>query len=472
MLISDDCSSINSSPWSAEHFRKQSMPKHSKVLLDDDHSFILRVSPLLRAIRKKAKVKRNPYYKIKGPTGVIPKSSSKDKEVKNKVTVQNTKITVAIKKVVLEKRIKSLGEKRGVHYEDEVTIEMLFEKPPPITNELADPTFISPRKRYLRQMECDIGSYARKKVHSGLNNLPHLSESKPSSSISFSVPHTSAINSQSSSKYSIDSILSEPVNKKKENYLRTLLKPDVKPLVPNSKVNSINDRNVNNQIKHERIDKESVGVSGKETKDGPSDAKRRPEPFEAGRDLGVLPPGLASFYLNQYFHQDPRYMMLQSLSAPPGLVPPTTTAQNDVASALAAAAAGNYSVPSPLHLSGLPGVPLGLLPGSLPTPYVPSTCSSSLAAQMMRSPSSTARSSPYPLPHSPSPKSYSASHSPSPKPYPLTHSPSPSIYPPVAPVPYPSSVNSSGSPRGGSPWHHTHSPHKVPSPTHSPPQGM
>ncbi|XP_070000154.1 protein hairless isoform X1 [Penaeus vannamei] len=470
--ISDDCSSLNSSPWTGEHVRKQSMPRRDKSSVRQSFLFHWHTLHLTRDVRKKIRLRRNPFACIVGPVGC--RDPSEPKEIIRKIIKSESGGNGALqdKKSRLESRVRALGEKLGWVLDSKISLQSLFEKRTVIA-ETVDPTFVSPRKRYLRQMESDQESLHRKKLHSGSNSVSHISGDRPSSSSSPSHHHTnrSAINSQTSSVYSIDSILNnESANRKSDSFLRTLLKPETS--VPQSKPSVIKEHSndmLANTVKVERQERTDRGTAerldlltsgSRDRKDPVSDLSRiSSDRYELGR-YGSM-GSLASLYgFTPYL--DHRYMMLQSLapglqSLAPGLVPAMSSQQPEmaqavaVAAAAAAAAAGLSTYPlSHLHpsLAGAQYQPL--LAGGLSPGHTPPT---SISSQISRHQAQTSRSSPHPLTHSPSPK------------------------PPQAPsTPASPHLSRGASPRGASsPWHqpppaHPHSPQKpILSPQPSPP---
>ncbi|XP_066940361.1 protein hairless-like [Macrobrachium rosenbergii] len=443
---SDDCSSLNSSPWTSEHVRKQSVPRRNKSAQPHCVWQVKVDGPSKR--RKCTKIRRNPFIY---PVGVW--ESSETKQTNQLGVKPNTRArSTEVKKTNLESKVQLLEEKLGLKVDLKVSIKTLFEKPlVNISAEPIDPTFVSPRKRYLRQME-DQDSSHRKKLHSVVNSLSQISGERPSSSSpAHTFPNRSAINSQTSSAYSIDSILNnETANRKSDSFLRTLLKPEPKPSVPQSKGVSkerSNNEVVANTVKVERPERteraapermEALGtVQNKDRKDPVPDHGR----FAADRypmsGYGSL-GSLASLYgLNLI---NPHYMML------PSLTPPMSSQQTEMAVAAATAAAAALSGYPLNHLHSYPHI----FTGGIPTGYPPTTT----FGPLLRPQQHPSRSSPHPMAHSPSPKPSQASSTPA----------------------SPHMSSRGGSPRGAtSPWQppppaHPFSPQKPLSSPPSPPQ--
>ncbi|KAK3859329.1 hypothetical protein Pcinc_034546 [Petrolisthes cinctipes] len=460
---SDDCSSLNSSPWTNEHIRKQSVPGRNKTFVLQQVSFYLCSSPQSSHIRRRIRRRRNPFLNIAEP--FVSEKSSENSKVSyyRKIKLECFKKSNEEKKQRLEKWILLFGVKCGIKLETDTSVKSLFEKPA-VSAEIVDPTFVSPRKRYLRQMESDQENMHRKKLHSGANSVPHNTGERASSSSTSTLPHNqsnrSAINSQTSSVYSIESILNHgSASRKNDSFLRTLLKPEPKPNNANYRSSSIKERERVNDIqvtpvkmeRQERAERgivdglDQLGTGHTDNTDTLIDLNRLPaERFD------LRPGPMTSLYrLSPYL--DPRYMMLQSLA--PSLVPTVSPQHTEVAQAFAAAAAA---------AAGLTTYPLGHLHPSFSATQYPSFLSggytppTSIASQLLRSQPHSSRSSPHPIPHSPSPK------------------------PQVPSTPVSPHMSRGASPRGApSPWQppppslHSLSPHRpltspLPSP---PPQG-
>ncbi|XP_076040107.1 uncharacterized protein LOC143024793 [Oratosquilla oratoria] len=454
---SDDTSSVNSSPWAVDHIRKQSITQRPNSVLVELLSFSVCVSPSVRGLRRGVTRRRNPYKSIKGPMGsldsLVQIERTKENHLSNKSAQE--------RRSLLEGRIQMLGERRGVKIETSVTIHGLFEKPIVTLVENVDPNFISPRKRYLRQMETDSEhSLLRKRVHAAASNSvsvsSHLAEypvasPSPSSSSSSATSHKSAISSQASSVYSIDSILKgETANKKADSFLRTLLKPEPKSSVtpkPSIVKDGVNPMSpvLKTEIidRPERMDRPELNSASKDRNDTAHDLnKLAAERLDLSR-YGT-PSSLANSYLLPYL-ADPRLMM-QSLAANSGFVTPVTAPTTEMTAAAMANVLGPYPfqaiAANPYH---------HLLHSALPVPAYGNP-NQALVHRLLRPPTPN-RTSPYP---------------PSPKPAVSSHGPSGQV-PPSATSPHMPHVPS---PHRMSPWSlsSAHSPHKAAqSPVPSPP---
>lgn len=401
--------------------RKQSIPRRNKAFVLQQFSFHWCALPLTRDIRKKIRFRRNPFIYINGPVGCW--DHSENTQVTHRtVKSECNKSSPEERKCNLETKVLLLGSKLGLKVESEISIQTLFEKPA-VSAEAVDPTFVSPRKRYLRQMESDQESIYRKKLHSGANSVSHIPGERLSSSSSSAVPHhqhnRSAINSLTSSVYSIESILNnETANRKNDSFLRTLLKPEPKPsgTGTQSKPSVVRER-VNNDVlsstvKVERQERTDRGAAERLEQLSAAQIERT-DPFvdlnrlSAERyELSRYGPMASLYSLNPYL--DPRYMMLQSLA--PGLVPSMSSQHTEMAQAVAAATAAAAAAAA----AGLGTYPLGhlhpslsgtqypnLLTGSISSGYTPPT---SIAAQLLRPQAQSSRASPHAISHSPSPK--------------------------------------------------------------------
>lgn len=467
--VSDDCSSLNSSPWTSDHIRKQPLPRPargpSNPLLPPPFWFCC--PPKARTLRRRVTGgwrRRNPLVqppvkefaaKLEGNKFEVEEKCVK----KEKVEGESAKGRGTAR---VEKWVRVLWMKAGVRVETGTTLQSLFEQRNSVgggAGEAVDPTFVSPRKRYLRQMETDQDMPSvlhRKKLHAA--GLPHgpgdrgagmpqvsssASSSSSSLSVSVSAPHRSAMNAFPPSVYSIESILNHEgagasagagtgASRRGDSFLRTLLKPEVKPSPARPREQRPPDPPQPAPVKAER---EQAGSAGPERGDPLLDLNR---PSPDRYDLSRYGPVAGLYHLP---YVDPRYMMLHTLV--PGLVAPSNPQHSEVAQALAAAAAATASLGT---------YPLGPLTPHLPGAqyYYPPT---SVAAQLLRPPAVSSRCSPHP-PASPSPK---------------TH------YPPPTPVsPH---LSRGASPRGrASPWQptpppaHPLSPHpSLASPLPSPP---
>lgn len=472
--MSDDCSSLNSSPWTNDHIRKQPLPRPargpSNPVLGTPFWFCC--PPKARTLRRRVTGgwrRRNPLFQppLKEFEAKIEGSKI---ELEDKKCVKKEKVEGESARgkgtARVEKWVRVLWMKAGVRVEANTTLHSLFEQRSGSSSggggagEAVDPTFVSPRKRYLRQMETDqdVPSVLhRKKLHAaGLPQGPGdrgagppqvssssaTSSSSSSSALSVSAPHRSAMNAFPPSVYSIESILNHEgagasagagtgASRRGDSFLRTLLKPEAKPS-PARPRERPPDPPPPTSVKAER---EQVGS---ERGDSLLDLNR---PTSDRYDLSRYGPVAGLYQLAPYV--DPRYMMLHTLA--PGLVAPSNPQSSEMGHVLAAAAAAAAA-------AGLGPYPLGPLPPPLPGAqyYYPPT---SVAAQLLRPPASSSRSSPHP-PASPSPK---------------TH------YPPPTPVsPH---LSRGASPRGrASPWQpnpppaHPLSPHpSLASPLPSPP---
>ncbi|XP_068235642.1 uncharacterized protein [Palaemon carinicauda] len=446
LASNNDCSSLNSSPWTSEHVRKQSIPRRSK---SSQPHFFWQIKVDGSCKRKKCtKVRRNPFIFPNGVWESFETKQANQLGAKLNAGARSTEV----KKTILESKVQLLAEKLGLKVDIKVSIKMLFEKPlVNICTEPIDPTFVSPRKRYLRQMEDQDFSH-RKKLHSVVNSLSQISGERPSSSSpAHTFPNRSAINSQTSSAYSIDSILNnETANRKSESFLRTLLKPEPKPGVPQSRSVSkerSNNEVVTNTVKIERPERTERGaperieplgtVQNKDRKDLLPDQGRfavERYPMSGYGSLGSL----ASLYGINLIN--PHYMML------PSLTPPMSSQQTEMAVAAATAAAAALSGYSLNHLHPYPHI----FSGGIPTGYPPTTT----FGPLIRPQQHTSRSSPHPMAHSPSPKPPQSSSTPA----------------------SPHMSSRGGSPRGAtSPWQppppaHPFSPQKPLSSPPSPPQ--
>ncbi|XP_042230906.1 protein hairless-like isoform X2 [Homarus americanus] len=464
--VSDDCSSLNSSPWTGEHLRKQLTPRRNKAFVLQQVSFHWHALPLTRDIRKRVRLRRNPFTYINGPVGCW--NPSENAQVSRR-TIKSESYESALeeRKHKLETRILVLVSKLGLKVDPETSIQALFEKPV-ASAEAVDPTFVSPRKRYLRQMESDQESIHRKKLHSGANSVSHVPGENLSSSSSSTQPrpppNRSAINSLTSSVYSIESILNnETANRKNDSFLRTLLKPEPKPSGTQSKSSVVRDR-VNNEVlastfKVERQERTDRGAADRLEQLSAGQIERTDSLVDLNRlsteryDFSRYGPMASLYSLHPYL--DPRYMMLQSLA--PGLVSPISSQHTEMAQAVAAAtaaaaaaaAAGLGTYPLGHFHPSLTGSQYPHLSGSLSSGYTPPT---SIAAQLLRPQAQSSRSSPHAMSHSPSPK------------------------PHIPNTPASPHLSRGASPRGASsPWQphpsvHPHSPHRpLSSPLPSPP---
>lgn len=417
--VSDDCSSLNSSPWTGEHLRKQLTPRRSKAFVLQQVSFHWHALPFTRNIRKKIRYRRNPFVYINGPVGCWDPT---EETFVSRRTVKSECNESALneKKYKLEAQIVLLGSKLGYKVDTVTSIQALFEKPV-VNAEVVDPTFVSPRKRYLRQMETDQESIHRKKLHSGANSVSHIpGENSSSSSTTHSQPNRSAINSLTPSVYSIESILNnETANRKNDSFLRTLLKPEPKPSGTQSKSSVLRDRissdALGSTVKIERQERTDRVASDRLEQLSASQIERTDPLVDLSRhtteryDLSRYGPMASLYGLNPYL--DPRYMMLQSLqSLTPGLVPSVSSQHTEMAQAVAAATAAAAAAAA----AGLSTYQLGhlhpsltgsqyqhLLSGNLSSGYTPPT---SIAAQLLRPQCQSSRSSPHAMSHSPSPK--------------------------------------------------------------------
>lgn len=372
-------------------------------MISSDHLFYVKNTPFINSLRRKVRLRRNPYYRIIGPTNSL---KSEPEGYIGKHGFASKDIKYFDRKKRLEKKVSEIGKKVDLRFDESLSIRSLFEC---VENnnsnsscESLDPNFVTPRKRYLRTLEADVDTHIRKKVHS--SNMSPASSShlkhcdRLSSSPLLHVPHKSAISSQNSSSYSIDSLLSnEPSEKKNESFLRNLLKSDKSRSSPHARHNTMKEHSIvidsfNNHMKVERRGSPYF----KERKEVTNDHKPLlPERFDLSSNLSRFNPhnNFGGIYLNPYL--DP-YMMFHSLSSTPPFLP-NVTQSSDMAVAVAAAAAAAYPL-TPLHLSSLN--PNNLLPGAIGSAYAPAT---SLASQLIRSPTPN-RSSPLSVPHSPSPK--------------------------------------------------------------------
>lgn len=452
--VSDDCSSLNSSPWTNEHIRKQSVPGRNKSFVLQSVSFYFCSSAESVDARKRVRHRRNPFICIAGepiPSEKVCENSHQVSLTRRKIKYECVGKSNEERKDRLEKWILLFGMKCGVKLETGTSIKVLYEKPPPSlptpptttatvnVTEIVDPNFVSPRKRYLRQMESDQDNIHRKKLHSGANSVPHNSGERASSSSTSTLPHPqsnrSAINSHTSaSVYSIESILNHgSVSRKNDSFLRTLLKPEPKSTTNYRSSPLVKERDRMNDVqitpvkveRHERSESRGVtdGLDQQQSQQRPPSQPQQHGGGSSGSggghtdktdsliDLNRLPtdrydftrPGpMAGLYTLPYL--DPRYMMLQSLA--PTLVPSVSSQQTEVAQAFATAAAAAAAAAA----AGLSTYPLGHLhqsltsaqyPHFLPGGYTPPT---SIASQLLRPQPHSSRSSPHPIAHSPSPK--------------------------------------------------------------------
>ncbi|KAK7069250.1 hypothetical protein SK128_013180 [Halocaridina rubra] len=459
---SDECSSLNSSPWTNEHVRKQLVPRCNKAPIQS--LFMWQAKSATGDLKRKRRgVRRNPFVYHFGCSEALLLHKSRKRGASKTVKSEICFDVALSKKLHLENELQSLEEKLGMKVDRKVSVKVLFEKPVVSTIvEPLDPTFVSPRKRYLRLME-DQDSIHRKKLHSGASCASQLQSSElPSSSSSPaapSFPNRSAIISQTSSAYSIDSILNnESVSRKNDSFLRTLLKPESKPSTPQPK-SAVKDRIssevISNMVKKERAERTDRGVADR-LEHANAAYKDRKEPLS---DLSRLTaerynmPGygslgnLASLYgLNLI---DPRYMML------PSLAQPMSSQQTEMAVA-AAAAAALYPL-GPLHPSLANAQYSHLLSAGLSSGY----------------PSNTAAAFGHLLRPQPQPSRLSPHH------HPLAHSPSPKPPPQAPSTPASPHLSRGASPRGASsPWQppppaHPFSPQKpLASPPSPPTQGL
>ncbi|XP_045127028.1 proline-rich protein 36-like [Portunus trituberculatus] len=478
--VSDDCSSLNSSPWTSDHIRKQPLPRPARgpAAPAQAATFWFHCPPEARAQRRRLPVgrrRRNPLLQAAPGEKVAEKTAKVESKVdgERKVKVEGEG-AVGKGAARLEKLVRLLWV--GLRVEADVSLHNALEQRGGGGGgggEALDPTFVSPRKRYLRQMETDQDvptALHRKKLHAA--GLPQAPGDRPagmaqipttSSSSSSASPYPSSLSSPgpashrggasvlAPSVYSIDSILNHEgagggagvgigtaTSRQGDSFLRTLLKPEVKAAPPRARERPPDPPHPPS-VKAER------DQSGPDRGDALLEMNRRPSPERY--DLSRYGPVAGLYPLGPYM--DPRYMLMHSLA--PGLVGPAAAAaaaqSSDMAQALAAATAAAAAAAS------LGTYPIGPLPPPLPGAqyYYPPT---SVAAQLLRQPSLASRCSPHP-PASPSPK---------------THQ-----YPP--PTPASPHLSRGASPRGrASPWQpppppaHPLSPHpSLASPLPSPP---
>ncbi|KAG0718490.1 Protein hairless [Chionoecetes opilio] len=450
--VSDDCSSLNSSPWTSDHIRKQPLPRHARSPAAPSLAapFCFRCPPEARVLRRRlpsGRRRRNPLLQL-SLVDIVTKVEGgvEGGEWKVKREGEGGQGRVAAR---LEKTVRVLRVKAGLRVEGDVTLQSLFEQRGNGggAGEAVDPVFVSPRKRYLRQMETDQdvpSILQRKKLHGaglqgsadrggGLAQISITSSSSSSLSSSASAPHRTAMSVLAPSVYSIESILNHEgagagtaAARHSDSFLRTLLKPEVKATPARARERPP-DPPPPAPVKAEREPERGDALLD----------LNRPSPDRY--DLSRYGPMAGLYPLAPYM--DPRYMMLHSLA--PGLVAHTAPQPSEVAQALAAAAAAAAT------LGSYPIGPLPHIPGA--QYYYPPT---SVAAQLLRPPTLASRCSPHP-PASPSPK---------------TH------YPP--PTPASPHLSRGASPRGrASPWQppphpaHSLSPHPAhslsPHPAHS-----
>ncbi|KAK8391972.1 hypothetical protein O3P69_017526 [Scylla paramamosain] len=235
--VSDDCSSLNSSPWTSDHIRKQPLPRPARGPAAPAlaAAFWFHCPPDARVQRRKLPVgrrRRNPLLQVPPDEKVVEKTAKVESKAEGdrKVKVEGEG-AVGKGAARLEKLVRLLWV--GLRVEADVSLHSVLEQRGGAGGggEALDPTFVSPRKRYLRQMETDQDVPAalhRKKLHSaglpqapgdraaGVAQIPTTSSSSSSSSASpypsslsspGPAPHRSGVSVLAPSVYSIDSIL-------------------------------------------------------------------------------------------------------------------------------------------------------------------------------------------------------------------------------------------------------------------------
>lgn len=190
--VSDDNSSIQSSPWQRDHCWKQSNPKRN---VSTEFNFYYR---------------RNPKQRL----CVNPRLISR----KRRQPLDSSYTAEAACSVQLTKQpSKSNGAAAGK------TLSLIIDKLSRL-----DPTVVSPRKRILRELERvsleDQASKRRATPQPPMNTTPTTSAPSPSS--------------KQLSSYSITSILGEDKPSTESGFLRTLLKPEDKQTMKYSSSNS------------------------------------------------------------------------------------------------------------------------------------------------------------------------------------------------------------------------------------------